>query len=144
MEPVERLMLDTRRKLLLLSAVVVLSAVTVSWLIYRSWRKENFDIKTNLKPDTYITTKIDDSAAPENTSPNQGVPDGYGVVTHADGSVYVGSFVNGKANGKGKITFPGGASYEGEFKQGLPDGKGVCTYSSGESQDCVFLLGQRQ
>lgn len=137
-------MTGSRKKLYLLSAAVILSAVTISLLIYRSWKRENFDIKTSLKPDTYITTKIDESAAPEAAAPKHGIADGYGVVTHADGSVYVGNFINGKETGNGKITYPGGASYEGEFKEGLPDGRGVCTYSSGRSEDCVFLLGQRQ
>ena len=137
-------MLDSRKKLLLLGAIVILSAITVSLLIYRSWKKQNFDIETSLKPDTYISTKIDNSETPADASTNTEIANGYGVVKHADGSIYVGNFANGRENGKGKITYPGGASYEGYFKEGLPDGKGVCTYSSGESEDCVFLLGQRQ
>ena len=137
-------MFDSRKKLLLPGLVVIVSAVSVSLLIYRNWKKENFVIETSLKPEGYIATKIDDSAEPEDVSMKRGIPDGYGVVTHGDGSVYVGNFVNGKEEGKGKITYPGGASYEGGFKQGLPDGKGVCTYSSGESVQCVFVLGERQ
>jgi len=129
---------------LLVGTIIIVIIMLVSWHMYRTWKQENFVIETNLKPDTYIATKIDETVSTEKESRQAGIADGYGVVTHADGSVYMGSFVNGKESGKGKITYPGGASYEGIFKEGLPDGKGICTYSSGESVECVFLLGQRQ
>ena len=129
---------------LLAGVIIFVSIMLVSYQLYRSWQKQNFVIESSLKPDTYIATKIDETVPPGKESLQGGITDGYGVVTHTDGSVYVGNFIEGKENGKGKITYPGGASYEGYFREGLPDGNGICTYSSGESVKCVFQLGQRQ
>jgi hypothetical protein len=119
-------------------------AALAAWLFLKPQPRENFTIETSIKPDTYIATKLDESPLPEPVLPQPAIQDGYGVVTHPDGTVYVGNFVSGRSHGQGKITYPGGASFEGEFSEGIPHGKGVCTYSSGESEDCVFLLGERQ
>ena len=137
-------MVLSRLQLILLGVALVLVAALTAWLLLKSELREDFTIETSIKPDTYTATKMDESPAQEPASLQSGIPDGYGYVTHPDGSVYMGNFLNGLSNGQGKIIYPGGASYEGKFSEGLPNGKGVCTYSSGESEDCVFLLGQRQ
>ena len=134
----------TRLQLSLLVATIIAILAVLAWLILKPQPREDFTIGTSIKPDTYIATKLDESPAQEPVATQSGIPDGYGVVTHPDGSIYVGNFVNSQSHGQGKITYPGGASYEGEFSEGFPHGKGVCTYSSGESEDCVFVLGQRQ
>lgn len=137
-------MIHSNKKLFLLCAVIVFSVSLIVWLLIESDKKENFVIETSIGSDTYLTTKMDEDQVQETVSLIDGIPDGYGVITNPDGSVYVGNFINGQSHGKGKITYPGGASYEGEFNLGIPHGKGVCTYSSGKSEDCVFLIGQRQ
>ncbi len=137
-------MVLSRLQLSLLGFALVFAAMLVAWLLLKPQPREDYTIGTSIKPDTYIATKLDETAPQESAVPQSGVPDGYGVVTHPDGSTYVGNFVNGQSHGQGKITYPGGASYDGEFSEGMPHGKGVCTFSSGESEDCVFLLGQRQ
>jgi hypothetical protein len=118
------------------------TAVMLWWLL-QPRPQENYVIESSLKPDTYIATRVEAETSGE-PEPATGVVNGFGVVTHPDGSVYLGNFLAGQAHGNGKITYPGGASFEGEFSEGLPHGKGVCTYSSGKSEDCIFMLGQRQ
>ena len=137
-------MVLSRLQLSLLGLALVLVAALTAWLLLKSELREDFTIGTSIKPDTYIATKLDETTPQESAVPQSGIPDGYGIVTHPDGSTYVGNFVNGQSHGQGKITYPGGASFEGEFSEGFPHGKGVCTYSSGETEDCVFVLGQRQ
>lgn len=56
--------------------------------------------------------------------------DGHGTVTLPDGTVYEGSWVNGKLTGKGRMTFPSGHFYDGDFKNGLKSGNGVYSYST--------------
>lgn len=140
-------MVSSRVQWLLLAAALVIVAALTAWLLLKREPRENFVIKTSLKPDTYIATRTDETPAPEQ-QPEPATPavrqNGYGVITYPDGSIYVGNFVDGEESGKGKITYPGGASYEGEFSEGVPDGKGVCTYSSGKTENCEFILGERQ
>jgi len=137
-------MVISKLQLSLLSVAIVAVTAVLTWLLLKPGLQEDFTIGTSIKPDTYIATKLDETDPQESAVPQSGIPDGYGIVTHPDGSTYVGNFVNGQSHGQGKITYSGGASYEGIFSEGMPHGKGVCTYSSGQTEDCVFLLGQRQ
>ena len=137
-------MVRLNSKLLLSGLAILVSAALGIWYIHKHDRRENFKIETSIEPQKYITAEHGDVKNQDKVSLKDGMPDGYGVTTRADGSVYVGNFVDGKSHGNGKITYPGGASYEGEFSEGKPHGKGTCTYSTGESEECIFLLGQRQ
>lgn len=137
-------MVGAKEKFLLTGLVIVILAVLVVWLVHKPAGRENFKIETSIESDSYIATQAGDPESREHVSLRDGMPDGYGVITRPDGSVYVGNFANGQIQGKGKISYPGGASYEGEFREGKPHGDGICTYSTGESEECTFVLGQRQ
>ncbi len=124
-------------------AVTVIVVLTAS-LIYMYSTKDDFKIETRIVTDGVIATVPDQGSALDSVSPEEGVPDGLGVVTNPDGSVYVGSFFNGTFHGKGKITYQGGASYEGEFREGFSHVSSICTYSSGKTEECTFIFGRRQ
>lgn len=64
---------------------------------------------------------------------NQGVREGNGVFTHADGSVKTGTFVNGQLMGYGKMTTEEGHAYEGYFVNYRMHGEGVIRYANGSS-----------
>lgn len=57
--------------------------------------------------------------------------EGRGEYHYADGTHYVGTFVNGKPTGKGMVRFPGGNRYEGEWQQHAPHGRGTMYYVDG-------------
>lgn len=46
-------------------------------------------------------------------------PHGYGKLYKKDGSLYVGSFLNGKANGKGVLIFADGSFVNGTFENNM-------------------------
>jgi hypothetical protein len=56
---------------------------------------------------------------------------GSGKLKYANGSEYVGQFVDGKRHGQGMIKFAYGDKYEGEFKDDKRDGKGTFKKADG-------------
>lgn len=58
----------------------------------------------------------------------EGLLQGIGMETHADGAVYKGAFVDGRYNGHGLFTYPHGGTYEGELKDGEIHGTGTRVY----------------
>lgn len=54
---------------------------------------------------------------------------GNGKHIDMEGTIYEGSFKNGKRNGQGKSTAANGLLYEGEWKDNKKDGKGKATYA---------------
>ena len=50
---------------------------------------------------------------------------------YKDGSIYIGDFINDKANGYGKYIFEDGEYYIGEWKNNLKHGKGIIYYKNG-------------
>ena len=65
---------------------------------------------------------------------------GLGTYTHADGSVFVGEFVDNVAQGHGSITFAddsldypaqAGDKFEGSWQRGVWHGKGTLTRADG-------------
>jgi len=58
-------------------------------------------------------------------------PDGYGIKTFADGSIYVGGFLQGKfsTDDRGVLSRPSGLNYEGTWVGGLKHGKGSQIYA---------------
>lgn len=63
----------------------------------------------------------------ENDLPN----DPSGSMTWKDGTIYVGSFIQGKRTGKGVQRFRSGVRYEGDFVSGKYHGFGVCEFADG-------------
>ena len=53
-------------------------------------------------------------------------------MTHFNGEIYEGEWVNDKRNGKGNQTLPNGEVYEGEFKDDKRHGKGKCQQADGD------------
>lgn len=60
-----------------------------------------------------------------------GIREGKGTFTHADGSVKTGTFVKGQLTGNGIMTTEDGHSYEGEFVNYRMHGKGTLHYANG-------------
>ena len=58
-------------------------------------------------------------------------PDGEGVYTYSDGTVYSGSFENGLRRGEGVNTWASGSVYSGSWKNGKKHGEGVYTWADG-------------
>ena len=52
-------------------------------------------------------------------------------ITYADGSQYIGDWVNGKGTGHGIIAFSSGSRYDGHFENGIITGNGVYTWPDG-------------
>ena len=61
-----------------------------------------------------------------------GLPEGRGVATFADGRVYAGEMSAGAFAGKGTLTLPDGNRYTGEFVAGKYQGQGVYTFANGD------------
>jgi len=55
----------------------------------------------------------------------------YGTYTWADGSKYVGEFLDGKAHGHGTKTWASGDKYVGEYRNGERNGQGTFTWADG-------------
>ena len=60
-----------------------------------------------------------------------GLRDGQGTLTFADGRMYVGEFKDGFKHGQGTYTWPGGDHYVGEFKDDNIHGQGTYTWPDG-------------
>ena len=65
------------------------------------------------------------------------------VVTkqYDDGSVYEGTFRNGRQDGTGTYTLPNGYSYTGDWVDGEIKGRGVARYPNGSVYDGTFDKG---
>lgn len=60
---------------------------------------------------------------------------GFGKYLFANGTIYEGYFVNGKANGKGKVSYKDGGSYVGDLIDGKMEGRGVFLSANGNTYD---------
>ena len=67
-----------------------------------------------------------------------GIYEGRGAYTYADGEGYVGEFENGKFEGAGIYTYANGDKYVGDFKAGKKSGRGVYTRADGSIEKGVF------
>jgi hypothetical protein len=63
----------------------------------------------------------------------EGLANGQGTLTEANGFVYKGEFKNDAINGQGTYTSADGFIYVGEFKDGIRHGQGTLTLTTGES-----------
>jgi hypothetical protein len=72
-----------------------------------------------------------------------GLPDGQGTYTYANGSVYTGQFRAGKKNGRGAFKFSSGDTYTGDFSDDIRQGQGVYVYRDGSRYEGDFKNGNR-
>ena len=64
-----------------------------------------------------------------------------GKMTYANGNIYEGEWLNGRANGKGKMIYANGDKYEGEWLNGQANGIGEFTDASGNQIKGKFANG---
>lgn len=69
---------------------------------------------------------------------------GKGKHISADGKMYEGDLVHNIPHGKGKFTYTDGNTYEGDFSQNLPHGKGKIVYNDGNTYEGDFVNGYKQ
>ena len=66
---------------------------------------------------------------------------GQGKYVWADGSIYVGEWLNGETHGTGKLSYSNGSVYQGEFEGGEAL-RGSLTYANGDAYDGNFQDGR--
>ncbi|MCL2378337.1 MAG: TIR domain-containing protein [Defluviitaleaceae bacterium] len=64
---------------------------------------------------------------------------GKGILKYPNGAVYEGDFINNRQHGKGIITYPNGKVYEGDFLNNRAQGKGILKYSNGTVYEGDFI-----
>ena len=69
------------------------------------------------------------------------IPNGMGVLTYANGSVYEGDFKNGELGGAGTFTDENGDKYTGSFRGGIPEGYGNVVFTDGHSYEGEWKKG---
>jgi hypothetical protein len=69
---------------------------------------------------------------------NDGVRNGRGTYTWADGHRYVGEYQNDRMHGTGIYYWPDGRIYEGAFERDLRQGKGVLKWPNGDRYEGDF------
>ncbi|MBK9110104.1 MAG: hypothetical protein IPM92_17500 [Saprospiraceae bacterium] len=67
---------------------------------------------------------------------------GRGVFKYADGSKYVGEFVDGEPVGPGICYYSNGDRYEGQWKNHSPNGEGMMYFTSGLIYGAVWDHGK--
>ena len=73
-----------------------------------------------------------------------GKREGQGKATAADGRIYEGAWKADKQEGQGKMTWPDGKVYEGEWKAGKPEGQGKMTHADGDVYEGEFKAGNKE
>ena len=72
-----------------------------------------------------------------------GLRDGQGTLTYADGRMYVGEFKDGLKHGQGTYTWADGGHYVGEFFLDKRHGQGKMIYANGDLYEGEFKYDQR-
>lgn len=65
-----------------------------------------------------------------------------GTYTYKDGSVYMGTFINGEAAGVGTCKYANGSTYAGDWKHHAPHGRGTMQSSNGYFIDADWFNGK--
>lgn len=73
-----------------------------------------------------------------------GVPNGAGSFTDEKGDKFIGNFRGGVPEGYGRVSFSDGHTYEGEWNKGGINGRGTMFYKSGDRFEGVFKNGIKQ
>ncbi len=66
---------------------------------------------------------------------------GKGIYTYADGTRYIGNFLNGNAEGSGTVFYTNGDRYEGGWSGHAPHGEGTIYFSTGKVFGGVWNYG---
>ncbi|NOT38161.1 MAG: peptidase C14 caspase catalytic subunit p20 [Saprospiraceae bacterium] len=97
------------------------------------------------KPSPVIQSKpIDNVTTAEEKLPNCNTTyckSGKGIIDYADGSKYVGEFVNGEPKGTGICEYANGDRYEGMWANHAPHGEGVMYFKSGLVYGAIWENG---
>ncbi|WP_422002942.1 MORN repeat-containing protein [Reyranella sp.] len=72
-----------------------------------------------------------------------GLANGRGSITYANGSRYEGDWSNGERNGRGTFVFANGAKYTGDFRDNRPNGRGMYVWPNGNRYIGEFRENQR-
>ena len=106
--------------------------------------------------DEIMLVSQDDSPPPagnklnQEQSPNEKIRDcnreeclsGKGKYTYRDGSIYIGSFVNGQPRGEGICYYANGDRYEGQWQNHAPHGPGIMYFKSGRVISAIWSRGR--
>jgi hypothetical protein len=87
-----------------------------------------------------LRKQYDDGSIYEGTF-KDGRQDGTGTYKLPNGFEYTGDWVAGEIVGTGKATYPNGSFYVGQFAKGKPDGIGKMTFSDGSTYDGTWIDG---
>jgi hypothetical protein len=68
---------------------------------------------------------------------------GRAVCKFSDGNNFTGMFLNGVRQGLGIFTYANGISCQGEFRDDLLNGRGICAYPSGNRYEGEFQNGRK-
>jgi len=72
-----------------------------------------------------------------------GLRDGQGALRTAAGTVYVGSWLEGKRHGSGMMTYPDGGKYIGAWAYGKRHGRGTFVYPNGDTYTGEWHAGNK-
>ena len=71
-----------------------------------------------------------------------GVQEGTGTYTLPSGYEYSGEWVKGEIKGLGRARYPNGSIYVGAFSEGKPQGRGKITFGDGGSYEGIWQNGK--
>ncbi|MCQ2250886.1 MAG: caspase family protein [Bacteroidales bacterium] len=69
---------------------------------------------------------------------DDGLPNGYGILTSTSGQTYIGEFKDMKYHGKGTLYFKDNERYVGYWENGKRNGPGIQVYTDGKSDEVVL------
>lgn len=87
-----------------------------------------------------ITKQYDDGSIYQGTF-RDGKPHGIGSFRLTNGYEYVGDWVDGVITGMGEARYANGAVYTGMFLDGKPNGNGLISYADGSSYEGAWIMG---
>ena len=74
----------------------------------------------------------------------RGKKEGSGTFSWCNGDVYDGEWINGKMEGRGRIVLTNKLTYDGEWRNGKCHGKGQCRYHNGDKFVGEYQDGKRR
>lgn len=103
------------------------------------------DLKASVDPKfVYKEIRYSDNSFYAGNVNEQGLPNGYGKLSYADGVVCEGCFLNGLLHGLGRKELSPGNFDHGEFRDGMLDGIGCRQFSDGSYEMGEFQKGRNK